>query len=92
MSDALSARNGWVDGRSRRWEDEEEFDGVAGEVLMPKTLYVCMVPAGSNAAPDICAVAAAATKQMRAALPNSATLTAGFTSDQVSCWLVVRFT
>jgi len=32
------------------WEDEEEFDAVAGEVLLPKTLYVLSVPSPSEAA------------------------------------------
>ncbi len=31
-----------------RWEDEEEFDGVAGSLLLPKTLHVVSVPSAAR--------------------------------------------
>ncbi|KAJ9521663.1 hypothetical protein QJQ45_015277 [Haematococcus lacustris] len=72
-----------------RWEDEEEFDGVAGEVLLPKRLLLLALPPApgeqqQQLAPAVELVAQA----LGGAAPD-----AGFTATQVSgaaAWLWQR--
>lgn len=69
----------------RRYDDEEEFDGVAGEVLLPKRLYVCAVeepPPASSSQQD--AYVQECVAALQAQLPGRQA-TAGFCAKQV--WL-----